>query len=52
VTRRDKENDPKRLWSQEEVGCCLQEGVQLCNSGMEKKEPLEKNWDPGKIVDS
>jgi hypothetical protein len=37
------------LWIKEEVGCRLQEGVQLCNSGMVKKEHFEKNQDPGKL---
>jgi hypothetical protein len=42
ATRRAKGNDQRRLWSRKEVGCRLQEGVQLCNSGMATKEPLEK----------
>jgi hypothetical protein len=49
VTRRAKGTDPRRLWIREVVGCRLQDGVQLCKSGMAKKEPLEKNRDPGKL---
>jgi hypothetical protein len=31
----------------EKIGCRLQEGVQSCNSGMAKKETLQKKWNPG-----
>jgi hypothetical protein len=46
---RAKGTDPKRLWIWDEVVCCLQEGVQLCNSGMAQEKPLKENWDPGKL---
>jgi hypothetical protein len=34
--------DPGLSWIQEEVGCCLQEGVLPCESGMAKKETLQR----------
>jgi hypothetical protein len=41
--------DPGISWLQEEVGCCLQEGVPLCKSGMVKKEICQENLDPGRL---
>jgi hypothetical protein len=38
-----------RKMGTEEVGCRLQEGVQLCKSGMAQEERRQKNWDPGKL---
>jgi hypothetical protein len=37
------------LWNQEEIGCRLQEGVKLRNSGMAQEKRLQKNWDSGNV---
>jgi hypothetical protein len=48
-----RRGEPKELIRRDlipkEARCCLQEGVQPCKSGTVKKEPLQKNWDLGKL---
>jgi hypothetical protein len=46
---RAKGTDPKGLWIPEDVGCCLQEGVLPCSSGMAQGKRLQENLDTGKL---
>jgi hypothetical protein len=41
--------DPGKKQIPEEVGCCLQESVLPCKSGMAKNEPLQECSDPKKV---
>jgi hypothetical protein len=47
---RKRDRGPRRLWIREEVGCCLQEGFQLCKSSMAQGKLHQEGLDqePGR----